>query len=162
MAKVHDPTIGELLHRVIKTHPLFTANPVGDWQELVGESVARNSQPKSLKNKVLLVMTADPVWKHHLDMLKDAILEKINSKRPESIVEKIVIRVGEVPGALPNLNPNSRLLKKLEARPGRQKKKKKTPSRLLTPEEKSFLKEITDLELRAIATRLLKHTPLDE
>jgi hypothetical protein len=157
-----DLGVGSALRRALLAHPAFSANPLGDWKELVGEQVARYSQPKSLKKGVLVVVAYDSVWKHHLELNKEVLMEKINSKRSEPVVEKIVIRVGEVPEALPVLNSKSRQAENLEARRYRAGKKKKAPVRPLTPEEKALLKSLPDEDLRRIGARLLKRLPLEE
>jgi hypothetical protein len=152
----HEALVGDLLHGVLKAHPAFSANPIGDWSELVGEQVARYSQPKSLKKGVLTVIAFDSVWKHHLELNKEALVAKINGKRPEPIVEEISIRVGEVPGSAPVLNPYYKKLNKIASSHSHLKRKKKAPLRQLTPEERDLIKNLPDKELRTLATRLLR------
>lgn len=154
--------LGPLLKQFLKTQPAFAANPFGDWRDLVGEQVARYTHPRSLKNKVLVIAAHDSVWKHHLEQCKDALAEKINGKRPEPIVEEIVIRVGEIPEAAPVLNPVHKELEKVKAKRLTVRKKTRTPTRKLTPDEQKLLKTLPDSDLREIGARLLKRIPLDE
>lgn len=150
-----------VLRRFLKSHPSFQANPLGEWDELVGPQVARYSQPKSLKKKVLTISAYDSIWKHHLELNKEALLEKINRGRPEPLVEKIVIRVAEVPEELPVLNPNYKLLEKVKAKSLKPRKKQKPPVRKLTPEEKKLLAGLDDPDLRALGKKLLQRLPLE-
>lgn len=156
--------VGGLLRGYLKSQSAFAANPIGDWSEIVGEAVARHSQPVSLKKGVLVIVTHDSVWKHHLELLKDALADKINGRFPEPLIEKIVLKVGEVPKEVPSLNPLSKSVDKIGSTKGRRAavKKKRSPARPLTDEEKQFVKNLSDPDLRAIASRLLKHVPLDE
>ena len=154
--------VGDLLQGLLKKHPAFSANPVGDWSEIAGEQLARYSEPVSLKKKVLVVVAYDSVYKHHLELNKNALIDKINCRSSEPLVEKIVIKVGELTGGDPVLNANARLLEKMGAKGSRAKKKKKTPPRPLTPDEKALLKTLTDPELRRIGERLLKHLPAED
>lgn len=156
-------TVGPLLQQVLRKHPAFSASPLGDWADLVGEQGARYSQPRSLRNRVLTVAVYDSVWKHHLELLKDALLEKINNKHPEPLVDKIVLKVGDVPDTAPVLNPQWKQLEKVasKGRKARPPGRKKLPSRSLTPEEKRLLQSLPDPELRAIGRRLLKKLPLE-
>lgn len=154
--------IGDLLRSVLKSHPSFRSNPLGDWSELVGEQVARHSKPVSLKNRSLVVMAYDSVWKHHLEIYKEALIEKINKKRPEPIIDRIVIKVGEVPESDPVLNPVYNKMEKELAKKHRMAKKKKAPLRKLTPEEQELLKSLPDPELRAIGGRLLRRLQAEE
>jgi len=159
--KEHGAMVGPLVKLVVARHSSFSTNPLGDWQELVGEQVARYCQPQSLKQKVLVVTAYDAVWKHHLELLKGALIEKINRGRAEPLVEKIVVRVGELSETAPQLNPGYQGLAKSGTAKTLQKKKKRAPSRSLTPDEKALLKSLQDPDLREIGTRLLKRIPLE-
>lgn len=151
----HRETLGPLLRRVLAKHPAFSANPLGDWDELVGELIARHCQPKSLKNAVLRIVVVDSHWKHHLHMHQEALLAKINQGRPAPLVEKLVFTVGEMPANPAVLNPNHKLIDKI--RPKSQRgRKKKAQLRELTAEEKKLLQALADPELRRVCTRLLR------
>jgi len=154
--------VGHLVGLLIERHPSFSTNPVGDWKELVGDQVARYCQPQSLKQKVLIVAAYDSVWKHHLELHKEALVEKINLGRPEPLVERIVIRVGELSENDQRLNPDYRSPAQSGTGKSREKKKKrKVPNRRLTPDEQAFLKSLNDPDLRVIGARLLKRIPLE-
>jgi hypothetical protein len=154
--------VGHLVSLLVERHPSFSTNPLGDWKELVGDQVARYCQPQSLKQKVLIVAAYDSVWKHHLELHKEALVEKINLKQPEPLVEKIVVRVSELPENAPRLNldyPNQSQSGTGKTR--EKKKKRKVPNRRLTPDEQTFLESLQDPDLRVIGTRLLKRIPLE-
>ncbi len=155
-------SIGPLLRAFLGRLPAFSASPLGDWRELVGDQVARYSQPKSLKQKVLTVTAYDSVWKHHLELNKEALIEKINKDRPEPIVEKITIRVGELAQSAAVLNPHRRELEKLGSKRSKGKKKERITLRELTEEEKELIKKLPDPELRSIGKRLLRRIPLED
>jgi hypothetical protein len=148
-----------MLSEFLVRHPAFTANPIGDWKDLVGEQVARYTVPKSLKNKVLVILAHDSVWKHHLEQLKDVLTEKINCSRSERIVEKMIIKVAEMPESAPLLNPAYKKLEKIKAAKSAPRRKSKIPAGKLTPEERSLLKGLPDPDLRKIGEKLLKHIP---
>jgi hypothetical protein len=157
-----DIKVGTLLKGFLEHHPAFVANPIGDWKDFVGEQVARNSTPGSLKNKVLVVVTHDSVWKHHIEQYKELLVEKINAGRAEPIVDKIVIKVGEVRGAEPVLNPAHKTLEKIKGKRSAVRKKQKVRVRKLTPEEQLLIKNLPDPELRKIGEKLLKRVPASE
>jgi len=150
------------LKKFLEQHPAFAANPIGDWKDLVGEQVARYTIPKSLKNKVLIIVAHDSVWKHHLEQYKEVLAEKINAARPERIVEQIVIKVAEMPESAPVLNPAHKDLEKIKARRSAARRKLKAPARKLTPEEQSLIKSLPDPDLREIGAKLLKRLPAGE
>ncbi len=154
--------VGPMLKEFLASRPAFSANPIGDWPDLVGEQVARYTRPKSLKKKVLVIAAHDSVWKHHLEQYKEVLAEKINGKRAEKVVEEIVIRVCEIPESAPVPNPAHKSLEKIKAKKTAVRRKAKTPVRKLTPEEQKLLKELPDPDLRELGTRLLKRIPLDD
>ncbi|MCE5245175.1 MAG: DUF721 domain-containing protein [Syntrophobacteraceae bacterium] len=158
----HESILGPLVIGMLKKIPVFAANPLGDWKELVGEQMARYSQPTSLKKKTLVVTVYDSVWMHHLELNRQALIEKINRLRPEPIVEKMVLRIGEVPEAAPVLNSDYRELEKAARKRLRVPKRKKAPPRELTAEERELIMKLPDKELRSLATKLLKRIPEDD
>jgi len=150
-----------MLKKYLEQHPAFTANPIGDWKDLVGEQVARYSVPRSLKNKVLVIIAHDSVWKHHIEQYKEILAEKINGGRSERIVEQIVIKVAEMPDSAPVLNPARKDLEKIKARRYSVHKKSKAPAGKLTPEEQTLVKSLPDPDLRKIGAKLLKRIPAE-
>ncbi len=156
-----DSRIGYWIQKTLEKHPAFLANPLGDWIDIVGEQVARYAQPVSLKEKVLTVVAYDSVWKHHLEVCKESLLVKINRGRPLPLVEKILVRVGEVPEPQAVLNRNHHLLGKIKGRGARLKAKQKSPLRSLTPEEKEFIKQLPDNDLRRLGAKILRRIPLE-
>ena len=114
----------------------------------MGEQMARYSQPTSLKRKTLVVTVYDSIWMHHLEMNREALIQKINRNHPEPLVEKMVLRVGEVPESAPVLNPDRKQLEKTALKRPHVLKKKKTPPRELTPEERELIKKLPDKDLR--------------
>jgi hypothetical protein len=151
----HKSVLGPLLQQILNKHPAFSPNPLGDWALLAGEQVARHCQPKSLNNKVLKIVVQDSNWKHHLHLNQEALLTRINQARPEPLVEKIILVVGEIPEEKPLLNPNAKLLDKMKAK-SRRGKKTKAVLRDLSADEKQQLQRIADPELRRLCTRLLR------
>jgi len=154
--------VGPLLKKFLEQHPAFVANPIGDWKDLVGEQVARYTIPRSLKNKVLVIVAHDSVWKHHIEQYKEVLAENINARRPERIVEQIVIKVAEMPESAPVLNPAHKNLEKIKAGRSAARRKLKAPARKLTPQEHSLIKSLPDADLREIGAKLLKRIPADD
>lgn len=150
--------VGRAVRQAIEAHPAFAANPIGDWGDIVGEQVAHYSHPVKLKDKSLLVIAFDSVWKHHLELNKEVLLAKINEGRKHRLVEKITVRVGEIPESDAPLNPHHELMRKSKAKATRQRKPRKVVKRKLTPEEDALVRSIEDPELKALGAKLLQHT----
>jgi len=64
------------------------------WSEVVGEEVARRSQPGLLKNGRLQVTVSDAVWVQQLTMLKPTILASLEAHLGSGIVRELFFSVG--------------------------------------------------------------------
>lgn len=49
------------------------------WPEIVGDDIAANAFARSVQQGTLMVHVNSPVWSHHLSMMKESIIEKINN-----------------------------------------------------------------------------------
>ncbi len=153
--------LGRSMRRMLTEHPLFQANPLGDWEDLVGEQVAQYSYPKELKDGCLLIVCYDAVWKHHLEMNREALLERINQEMDIPLVRKIRFRIGELPEPDTTINSYARLLDKMKPR-RRRPRKRKVRLRTLSEDEKALVSGLADKDLRRLAKRLLRRVPLDD
>ncbi len=75
-------SISQILPAAIASHPrakglleLYRVRKA--WPEIVGEELARRTQPKRIKGSVLTVAVESSVWAHHLSMMREQILEVI-------------------------------------------------------------------------------------
>jgi len=152
--------LGQFIKDVLAQHPSFASKPLGDWKELVGEHVARHCVPRSLKDGVLLVVARDNVWKHHLELNKEALVQRINEQWGRRVVLEVRIRVGEVENADEALEANYRKLQKVTPKRSRTRKKK-VAFRKLTKAEKELVASLPDRELQKMAERLLRLTPAE-
>jgi predicted nucleic acid-binding Zn ribbon protein len=64
----------------------------GQWRDIVGETIALHSFPEEIKNGKLYVKVDNPIWHQQLDVLKEELREKIESKLETPGFEKIVFR----------------------------------------------------------------------
>lgn len=157
----HFARLGTLVQMALKRHPAFRANPIGDWADLVGDPVARYTAPKALKNGCLTIVCYDSIWKHHLEMMKGDLVARINRARSIPLVNRIVLKIGELPEADEAINPNHRLLEKMAPKRLRRSRPK-IAKRSLTAAEEELVKQLPDKELRRAARRILSRIPLDE
>jgi len=81
--------------------PLKTYSILGAWNEIVGESVAAHSQPRTIRNRILFIDVAHPTWMQQLQFLKPTLLEKINTFLGESLIQDIRFKLGKVPSKVP-------------------------------------------------------------
>jgi hypothetical protein len=116
------------------------------WPEVVGEEVARRSQPGLLRKGRLQVTVADAVWLQQLTMLKPAILARLESHLGSRAVRDIFFTLGTCPGtAAPGAEPAS---------PGQGK----PPSPELEERLRKILQPVGDSECREVLARILRKT----
>jgi hypothetical protein len=76
--------------------PLKTYSILGAWDEIVGESVAAHSQPRTIRNRILFIDVTHPTWMQQLQFLKPTLLEKINTFLGESLIQDIRFKLGKI------------------------------------------------------------------
>ena len=73
----------------------------GAWKEIMGESVALQTQPRSIRNRILFVDVSHPTWMQQLQFLKPTLLEKINNFLGEPLIQDIRFKMGKISPAIP-------------------------------------------------------------
>lgn len=68
----------------------------GVWPTVVGPQIARHAQPHAISHGRLIVHVTDPVWLHHLSMMRPRVIAALNEKLRTSTVREIILRVGQV------------------------------------------------------------------
>ncbi len=71
------------------------------WSAVVGPQIARHAQPHAVWHGRLIVHVTDPVWLHHLSMLRPRVIAALNERLRSSVVREMMLRVGEIPADLP-------------------------------------------------------------
>jgi predicted nucleic acid-binding Zn ribbon protein len=120
------------------------------WPHVVGEEVARRSQPGLLRKGRLQVTVADAVWLQQLTMLKPAILASLESHLGSRAVRDIFFTLGPCPdtAAAPRLEPVSR-------------GQGDPPSPELEERLREILQPVRDSECREVLARILRKTWLN-
>lgn len=84
--------------------PLKTYSILGAWDEIVGESVAGHSQPRSIRNRILFVDVSHSTWMQQLQFLKPILLEKVNAFLGEPLIQDIRFKQGKIAPPPPALS----------------------------------------------------------
>lgn len=116
----------------LKAYSVFSA-----WKEIVGESIASQSQPCLIRNKILFVEVSHSTWIQQLQFLKPKLLENIRDFLGESLIEDIRFRLGKVT-PLPSNNKNHEAIKDIKI-------DKKTLDQI-----EELLKKIDDEEIKRL------------
>ena len=75
----------------LKTHSIWTA-----WKEIVGESIAYQTQPRSIRNQILFIDVSHSTWIQQLQFLKPTLLEKINAFIGGPPIQDIRFKIGKL------------------------------------------------------------------
>jgi hypothetical protein len=75
----------------LKTHCILSA-----WNEIVGESLALQTQPRSIRNQILFIDVSHSTWIQQLQFLKPTLLEKINTFLGGSHIQDIRFKLGKI------------------------------------------------------------------
>jgi predicted nucleic acid-binding Zn ribbon protein len=62
------------------------------WEEIIGKSVASKTDNIYVKNKVLYVHLNSSIVRNELLMMKDGIIDAINKKMGENVIEDMVLK----------------------------------------------------------------------
>jgi predicted nucleic acid-binding Zn ribbon protein len=92
--------VGESLDRVAGSLGVPRASTLSavfaSWAEMVGESVAQHSRPRSLRDGVLVVAVDEPAWATQLRWLEVDLLARLESAMGPGQVTRIEVRVQPV------------------------------------------------------------------
>ena len=144
--KKEDPEhIGSILEQLFRNpewkDKLKASIPLLRWQEIVGEKIARQSQPESLSNGVLQVRVANSAWLHHLRFLERDLRQKLNKELPSLEIKELRFRQGPLDQAEPVKSSSS----PEEMQDPQTHQEKPEP---LEPNQLRLLQSVTDPELR--------------
>lgn len=96
MRKSDTQKLGEVIREYLKQmmidNKLKEISTVRSWEELMGKPVAERTRNIYVKNKVLFIELKSSVLRNELIMMRQNIIDRINEKAGERIIEKIVIR----------------------------------------------------------------------
>lgn len=70
------------------------------WPAVVGPQISQHAQPHAIWQGRLIVHVTDPVWLHHLSMMRHRLVPALNERLHASAVREMILRVGEF-AALP-------------------------------------------------------------
>jgi len=59
------------------------------WNEVVGDTVARNTEPDRVEHGVIIVKVSSPTWRQELYFQKKEIIQKINNTIGKKVIRDI-------------------------------------------------------------------------
>ncbi len=76
------------------------------WKKIVGDDIANHTYPVLVQSGILLIAVNNSVWCHHLSMMKDNIISKINDFVGEKLILDIRFQAGNAKKNLNSGNEN--------------------------------------------------------
>jgi len=64
-------------------------NALNIWNDVVGETVAKNAIPDRVEHGVLIVKVSSPTWRQELYFQKDEIIKKLNNNIGKKVIRDI-------------------------------------------------------------------------
>ncbi|MGI6093058.1 MAG: DUF721 domain-containing protein [Veillonellaceae bacterium] len=64
------------------------------WRKIVGDKIAANAKPLTVQRDLLLVAVSSSTWSHHLSMMKQDIINKINAFIGDNLIKDIRFQAG--------------------------------------------------------------------
>jgi predicted nucleic acid-binding Zn ribbon protein len=152
--KKEDPEhIGSILEQLFRNpewkDKLQASLPLLRWQEIVGDKIARQSQPESLKDGVLEVKVANSAWLHHLRFLEGDLRHKLNKELPTLEIKELRFRQGSLEEVQPAESSAS-----TEQTPAPHNHEEQPT--ILDPQQLRLLQSVADPELRRDLESLLR------
>jgi predicted nucleic acid-binding Zn ribbon protein len=59
------------------------------WNEIVGEKVAKNTEPERVEHGVIIVKVSSPTWRQELYFQKEEIIKKLNNSIGKNVIRDI-------------------------------------------------------------------------
>jgi len=64
-------------------------NALNIWNEVVGDTVAKNAQPERVEHGIIIVKVSSPTWRQELFFQKNEIIKKINKNIGKNVIKDI-------------------------------------------------------------------------
>ena len=62
------------------------------WTNIVGKTISKNTEIKSIKKGKITIKTANPIWRNELIFQKDGLLNRLKEEEPELNIKEIEFR----------------------------------------------------------------------
>ena len=69
-----------------------TINISTAWKNIVGKTISKNTEIKSIKNGKITIKTANPIWRNELVFQKEDLLNRLKKEEPELYIKDIEFR----------------------------------------------------------------------
>ena len=81
----------EFFEKKNQENPLLFNETIQAWKQAVEEKIFKNTEILSLKNKVLLIKTPNPIYRNEITLNKTNIIRKINKRLKKQKLKELKI-----------------------------------------------------------------------
>ena len=96
MRKSNTQKIGDVIMECLRDlnieRKLKEVHLVSQWEAMMGRTVASRTNHIYIRNRILYIHVTSSVLKSELLMMRQEILEKLNERTGEQLVEQLIIR----------------------------------------------------------------------
>lgn len=113
------------------------------WDQAVGPQIARNARPLRIRDGVLEVRVAHPVWMQQLQLMKPQLLKKLNERLEGARIRDLYFRRGKITEQPPAAPPSpAEKLRQIELSDEERLQIEKSVQSLNDPELRRHLREL--------------------
>jgi len=91
------PLLSHILRRLGLDRRLSEYRAVDAWSDVVGPAVAEQARAVAVRDGVLFVDVASNVWMQELGLLRENIIERLNTHLGGPLVRKVVLSIERAP-----------------------------------------------------------------
>ena len=62
------------------------------WKDVVGKTIAKNTEIQNFKNGKVTVKTVNPIWRNELVFQKEDLLNRLKKEKPELNIKELEFR----------------------------------------------------------------------
>jgi predicted nucleic acid-binding Zn ribbon protein len=66
---------------------------ISKWDKIVGELISKHTAPRGIYYKKFIIDVDSPIWANELSLIKDKLIEKINSEIGSNVVKDIKFKL---------------------------------------------------------------------
>lgn len=85
--------IGEIINQFLRNEglelPLIQRRLIESWDEITGNTIAKYTQEKFIKNQTLFVKITNPALRADLTMMKATLIQKLNAQVGSFVISDI-------------------------------------------------------------------------
>ena len=84
--------IQEYLDALKMTSKLKEVGLIGSWERVVGKTISRATKDIYIKDRILYIALSSSVIRNELDMIKEPLVERLNSEAKADVIDAIVVK----------------------------------------------------------------------